>query len=127
MTHPEPNLEPLAEDAIPAEVQLIVDVLDDKRAVDITVLDLSPLSATLDYFVIATGESSLQLQALEDAVRERMKEAGYQPRGVESPSQRWVLLDYGSVVTHLMSSDAREFFDLESLWADARPVDVTPG
>lgn len=111
---------------VPEEVQLIVDALDDKRARDIVVLDLTRVSASLDYFVVATGESSLQLRALEDGVRERLKAGGYQPRGVEGPSERWVLLDYGGVVAHLMSPEARRFYDIEGLWADARRVQVAP-
>ena len=62
----------------------------------------------------------------EDAVRERMKEHGRMPRGIEAPSSRWVLMDYGGVVVHLMSPEAREFYDLEGLWADADVLDVEP-
>lgn len=115
-----------ARDAVHEDVQRIVDALDDKRATDIVVLDLHEVSDTLDWFVVASGESSLQLKALEDAVRERMKESGRLPRGVEGPSLRWVLLDYGSVVVHVMSPEARAFYDLEGLWADAERVAVVP-
>lgn len=108
------------------EIQLIVDALDDKRAKDVRVLDLAPLTASVEAFVIATGESIPQIKALEDAVRAEMKAAGHMPRGVESPSTRWVLLDFGSVVVHVMSEEAREFYDLEGLWADAEPIEVTP-
>lgn len=108
------------------ELQWIVDALDDKRAKDVRVLDLQPLTASLDCFVIATAESQPQIQALEDAVKERMKDHGRLPRHVEAPSSRWVLLDYGGVVVHLMSPEAREFYDLEGLWADAEALDVTP-
>ncbi len=107
-------------------VQWIVDALDDKRAEDVRVLDLSELTASLDCFVIATATSQPQLQALEDAVKERMKEHGQRPRGIEAPSTRWVLLDYGGIVVHIMSPEAREFYDLEGLWADAKALDVQP-
>ena len=111
---------------VPSEVQLVVDALDDKRAVDIAVLDLRSASETLDWFIVASGESSLQLKAMEDSVRETMKAAGHLPKGVEGPSARWVLIDYGSVVVHVMSPEAREFYDLEGLWADAERVPVQP-
>ena len=107
-------------------MQLIVDALDDRRAKDITVLDLRNASETLDYFVVATGESSVQLKALEDRVRERLKEAGYPPKAVEGPSTRWILIDYGFIIVHVMSPEAREFYDLEGLWADAEELEVTP-
>ncbi len=108
------------------QVQLIVDTLDDRRAKDISVLDLSGVSESLDYFVIATGESALQLRALEESVRERLKSEGFQVRAIEGPSDRWILLDYGAIILHVMSREAREFYDLEGLWADASPLDVTP-
>lgn len=112
---------------VPEQVQLIVDALDDRRAVDIVVLDLTTVSDTLEYFIIATGESSLQLKAMEDSVREKLKAHGFLPKGVEGPSNRWVLIDYGPVVAHLLSPDAREFYDLEGLWADAERLEVVPG
>lgn len=111
---------------VPEEVQLIVDALDDKRAKDIVVMDLTGVSSTLDYFIIATGESSLQLSAIEDGVKEKLKAAGYLPKGIEGPSNRWTLIDYGHVVVHIMSPEAREFYDLEGLWADAERLEVTP-
>ena len=107
-------------------VQHIVNTLDDRRAKDITVLDLKDVSESLDYFIVATGESTLQLKALEDSVRENLKALGEIPRGVEGPSDRWILLDYAAVIVHLMSREARSFYDLEGLWADARQVEVTP-
>ncbi|CAN5793316.1 ribosome silencing factor [soil metagenome] len=110
----------------PQELQLIVDALDDKRAKNVTVLDLSSVSETLSYFVIATAESTLQIKALEDGVKERLKTNGFTPKSVEGPSNRWILMDYAYIVVHLMSVDAREFYDLEGLWADAARLELTP-
>src|SRR5690625_7550451 len=107
-------------------VQLIVNTIDDRRGRDITVLDLSEVSDSLDYFILATGDSTPQLRALEESVREKLKEHGELPRGVEGPSDRWILIDYGTIVVHLMSRDARTFYDLEGLWAEAEKLDVTP-
>ncbi len=107
-------------------MQLIVDALDDRRAKDITVLNLRDVSETLDFFIVATGESSVQLRAMEERVRERLKETGIHPKGVEGPSTRWTLIDYGFIVVHVMSPEAREFYDLEGLWADADMLTVTP-
>ena len=111
--------------SVPQEVQAIVDALDDKKAREITVLDLQDVSETLDYFIIATGDSSVQLNALEDSVREKLK-GQLTLKGVEGPSARWLLVDYGYIVIHLMSQDARSFYDLEGLWADAKQLEVTP-
>ncbi len=111
---------------VPSEIQTIVNALDDRRAKDVVVLDLSTVSATLDYFIVASGESNLQIKAMESSVRDALKEEDVVFKGVEGPSERWVLLDYGDIVIHLMSPDARDFYDLEGLWADAEQVDVTP-
>lgn len=107
-------------------MQTIIDALDDRRAKDIVVLDLSDVSATLDYFIVASGESALQIKAMETSVREQLKGEDVVFKGVEGPSERWVLLDYGDIIIHLMSPDAREFYDLEGLWADADRLDVSP-
>lgn len=61
---------------------------------------------------------------MEDEVRYTLKDQGILPRGVEGPSERWVLIDYGDIVVHIMSPDAREFYDLEGLWADAKQLDI---
>jgi ribosome-associated protein len=116
----------LTDSKFPLEVQLIVDALDDRRAKDIVVMDLREVSDSLDYFILATGESQPQLKALEDSVRQKLKDTGTLPRGVEGPSNRWILLDYGNVVAHIMSAEARSFYDLEGLWADAQRLEIVP-
>ncbi len=110
---------------IPQEVQKMVDALDDKKAREISVLDLQEVSETLDYFIIATGDSGVQLKALEDSVREKLKGL-VTLKSVEGPLARWLLMDYGYIVIHLMSPDARSFYDLEGLWADASRLEVRP-
>ncbi len=116
----------VTETGIPQEVQRVVDALDDKRAKNIVVLDLRASSETLNYFIVATGESALQLKAMEEGVKEALKEMGVMPKGVEGPSTRWTLMDYGFVIVHIMSPEARDFYDLEGLWADAARLEVTP-
>jgi ribosome-associated protein len=120
-----PPSQSLSDLNVPSAIQLIVDALDDKRALDVAVLYLEPVSETLDWFVVATGEGSLQLRAMEDEIRDRLKSAKVPIRAVEGPSSRWVLMDYGSFVVHLMSPEAREFYDLEGLWADAPRVELS--
>ena len=118
--------QPLNAEPTPQEVQIIVNALDDKRAQDIVVMDLSTASETLDYFIVASGESGLQLKAMEDGVKEELKGAGRMPKAIEGPSGRWVLMDYGEIVVHIMSPEAREFYDLEGLWADAERLHIDP-
>ena len=93
---------------------------------NIKVLDLKSISETLEYFIVATGESSLQLKAMQDNVKDDLKSVGVLPKGIEGPSERWVLMDYGDTVVHLMNAEAREFYDIEGLWADAEVLPVKP-
>lgn len=104
-----------------ALVGRIKEVLSEKKAEDVVALDLTKISDTLDYFVIATAQSTPHLQALEGHLEERLRELSLRSRPVER-SPRWVVLDYGEVVVHLMSREARAFYDLEGFWADAERI-----
>lgn len=105
-----------------AQIQIIKDALEDKKASNVVALDLTEVSTTLDYFVIATATSQPQLQALERNALEKMREAGVRAASVEGPSPRWVLLNFGAIIVHLMTPETREFYDLEGLWADAKKI-----
>ena len=92
----------------------------DKKAEDVTVLDVRGLTSYADFFIILTAESDRQASAVADHVEQTMKEKGVTKVGVEGyETGRWILVDYGDVVAHVMSREAREFYDLEGLWADA--------
>ena len=102
----------------------IVDAARERRAEDVTVLDLTDVSSTLEYFVICTATAGLQLNAVQENIREKAQEAGLPRPSVEGPSERWLLLAFGgSIVVHIMTKDAREYYDLEGLWSDARVLD----
>lgn len=95
----------------------------DKKAEDVVVLDVRGLAAYADYFVVASGTSDRQVTAIADAVEEKMKKAGYRTIGVEGYTRgHWVLLDFGDVVVHVFYDEARAFYDIEGLWADAARV-----
>ncbi len=98
-----------------------MDVVEDKKAEDIVLLDLRPDAIIADFFVICNGNSDRQLRALSDFVRESMKEEyGKLPFSVEGAADSgWVLMDYGDVVVHLFIKDKRRYYDLEGLWRDA--------
>lgn len=101
----------------------IAAALDSKKAQDIKVLKVHDLTVLADYFVIASGSSTTQVGALYDEVEFRLGEAGIQPLRTEGAASRsWILLDYGSVVVHIFYPEAREFYALERLWADAEEV-----
>ncbi|GAA6759041.1 ribosome silencing factor [Thermus oshimai] len=100
-------------------MQQVKDLLLEKKAENVVALDLRAVSQSLDYFVLATATSTPHLQALERHLVEKLEEEHLRPRPTEGQSPRWVVLDYGEVVVHLMTREAREFYDLEGFWADA--------
>ena len=111
----------------PNEMALtIAKALDSKKGIDIKVLETAELTTLADYFVICTATSTTQVKALSDACEKVMKDAGEPPHHVEGHrGGTWVLLDFSAVVVHIFMEEAREFYGLERLWSDARPVDLS--
>jgi len=96
----------------------IVDEVEDRKAEDITLLDLRPDAIIADFFVVCTGDNERHIKALGDHVREHVKQQ-YQkvPFSMEGTAESgWILLDYGDVVVHIFSDQQREYYDLEGLW-----------
>ncbi|GAA5514272.1 ribosomal silencing factor RsfS [Deinococcus carri] len=108
-------------DPIQNQLRAIVDAARERRAEDIVVLDLTDVSSTLEYFVICTATAGLQLNAVQENIREKAQAAGLPRPTVEGPSERWLLLAFGGgIVVHIMTKEAREYYDLEGLWSDAQ-------
>ena len=106
-------------------VLLCVNALLQKKARDLTILNVIAVSSFTDYFVICSGGSVRQVQALADAVRENMKKTGITPLGVEGEAiGKWVLIDYADVIVHIFYEPIREFYNLEQLWSDVPRMDV---
>ncbi|MCI0580351.1 MAG: ribosome silencing factor [Chloroflexi bacterium] len=103
---------------------LLVDTVLDKKGGDIILLDIRDKALFTDFFLICTGESGRQLQALADGIAEdAKKKATTLPWGVEGDAEGgWILMDYGDVIVHLFSPDKRTFYNLEELWGDAHVV-----
>ena len=107
-------------------VGVAVKALDSKKGKDIRVLHTGDQTTLADYFIICNGTSNTQVKALADAVEEAMSKNGEEPHHVEGHrGGQWTLLDYSSVVIHVFTEEAREFYSLERLWSDAAPVDVS--
>jgi len=97
---------------------LAISALEDRKGVDIKVLDVHDKSSVTDVMVVCTGTSNRQVRALADGVVEKAKENGIQPLGVEGDkNNEWVLVDLGDVVVHVMQAETREFYNLEKLWS----------
>ena len=98
---------------------------EDKQARNLRVLDLREITSFADYFVIATGTNTRQIQAIADEVHHRLKKLGEMPASIEGyDNAEWVLMDYGDYLVHIFSEKARLYYDLERLWRDAKTIPV---
>ena len=118
-------------DSLRPEIRLAIEAVQNKQAAGVILLDLAALSAFTDYFLICSGFSSRQVQAISDEVEETLGRQGifFRHREGYDPGE-WVLLDYGGFVVHIFNERARHYYDLERLWRAARRTDfpdVEPG
>ena len=103
----------------------VTKALDDKKGLDIKLLKIDQVSSLADYFIICTGTSSTHVKTLCDYAEFTLEQLGEPMLGREGHrGNSWELLDYGSVVVHVFTEEAREFYSLERLWADAEQVDI---
>lgn len=104
--------------------RIAYDALEEKKGTDIKIIDISQVSVIADYFIIATGGSMNQVNALVDEVEEQMHKHGFSMKqregGGHSP---WVLLDYSDIIVHVFDKENRSFYNLEHVWSDGRTVD----
>lgn len=103
----------------------IVKILDNKKAMDIDLIQTQELTIVSDYFVIANGTSNTHVRALADEVEEEMSKLGIEPDHIEGRATGWILLDYGCVLVHVFDPQSREYYNLERLWGDAAKVDIS--
>lgn len=105
------------------KVREAVSAADDRKAVDLKVLYLEKVTDFTDYFMICSGTSERQVQAIADAVQEKLRENKARPLHVEGYNRgQWVLLDYGDLVVHVFQEEPRRYYALERLWGDAPDV-----
>ena len=101
-----------------------VKALDEKKAIDICAFEISKLSSISDFIVCATATSSTHIRALADNVEKRLTEQGTEPHHTEGKATGWFLLDYTDFLVNIFTKDAREFYNLEKLWADGEELDL---
>ena len=103
--------------------RLAYQALDEKKAADISIIDIGEISELAEYFIIASGTNRNQVQALADNVEEQLGKAGYEVRQTEGyRSANWVLMDYGDIIVHVFDSENRLFYDLERIWSDGKTI-----
>ena len=103
--------------------RLVIDALEDKKAEDIKVIDISQLTVIADYFIIAGGSNRNQIQALSDNVAEKLGRAGHPLKQMEGyDTANWILMDFGDVIVHVFDKENRLLYDLERIWRDGRQI-----
>lgn len=113
-------------DELDENVQLAILCASEKKALNLVALDLREVASFAEFFILASGANQRQVQAIADEINEQLKkQLGSRPVRIEGyNAAEWVLLDYGDFIVHIFDKDAREFYDLERLWRDAKKVDL---
>ena len=105
--------------------RMAIHALEDKKAEDICVIDISEVSVIADYFIIASGSNRNQVQTLCDNVQETLGRAGYPERQTEGyQTANWILLDFGDLIVHIFDRENRHLYDLERIWRDGRQMEI---
>lgn len=100
------------------------EALNEKKAVDLFATKISELTVLTDYFLIANGTSTTHVRSLAEEVEDKLSKAGVEPKSIEGRATGWILLDYGCVVVHVFTKEARDTYSLERLWVDGEQVDL---
>lgn len=112
---------------LPAQVERAVRAAEDKKAVDLAVLDLRKAAGFTDYFVIASGTNQRQVRAIADSVMESLQADGVKPAHIEGYDRaEWILLDFFDFIVHVFAPETRMFYGLERLWGSAERVELSP-
>ena len=113
---------------LPAQIDLAINAAEDKKAVDLIVLDLRKAAGFTDFFVIASGTNTRQVRAIADAVMESLAADGAKPAHVEGYDRsEWILIDYFDFIVHVFAPETRVFYGLERLWGNAERIEVAAG
>ncbi len=106
-------------------LKIALKAVDDKKASDLVVLDISGIASFANYFLLCSGESSRQIQAIADEVEHKLRACGLRPNHIEGyQNAEWILMDYIDLVVHIFSKRARAYYDLERLWRDGKRLDA---
>lgn len=106
--------------------KLALEALEDKKAEDIRIIDISEVSVLADYFIIASGSNPSQLQAMTDNVEEKLGRAGHPVKQVEGyDSANWILMDFGDIIVHVFDKENRLLYNLERIWRDGKTIEKT--
>lgn len=104
--------------------RIAISGLEDKKAQDIKIIDISEVSVMADYFIIASGSNRNQVQALADNVEEKLHKENINPRQIEGyQTANWILMDFNDIIVHIFNEEDRLFYNLEKIWMDGKIID----
>lgn len=106
-------------------LSVAANILNDKKALDLSAIKVDDLTVLTEYFLMATATSSTHVRALADEVEVKLSEVGVNPHHIEGKTTGWILLDYGNVIIHVFNKEARVFYDLDKMWNDGTQIDLT--
>ncbi len=105
-------------------LKIAANALNEKKAKQMSALEIADITLLCEYFLICTATSSTQVRALCEEVEAKLEEQGIRPHHIEGRSTGWVVLDYGSVIVHIFTPTDREFYGLDRMWSDGKPIDL---
>lgn len=106
-------------------VKTVYDALEDKKGINITIIDISKISILADYFIIAGGNNENQVKAMADNVLDEFAKEKISPKHIEGYNNaNWILMDFSDVIVHIFNEDDRLFYDLERIWRDGKVIDI---
>ena len=106
-------------------LSIALNALNDKKAMDLAAIKVGDLTIVAEIFVLASATSTTHVRTLADEVEAKLTEIGVEPHHIEGKATGWILLDYGDMVVHVFSREAREFYNLDKMWSDGEIIDVT--
>lgn len=106
-------------------LSVAANTLNDKKARDLSAFEVGGLTILSDYILIATANSSTHVRSLADEVEEKLTEHGIEPHHVEGRATGWILLDYNEVIIHIFDKTSREFYGLDRIWSDGKPINLS--
>lgn len=102
-----------------------LNALNEKKAMDLAAIRVGDLTIVAEYFILATATSNTHVKTLADEVEVKLSKMGVEPHHIEGRATGWILLDYGDIVVHVFSREAREFYNLDKMWSDGEVIDLS--
>lgn len=105
--------------------KIAYECIDEKKGIDIKIIDISKISVIADYFIIAGGSNLRQIESIADNIEEKLGRMGIEARSIEGKAgSNWILMDYNDIIVHIFNQEERLFYDLERIWGDGQTIEI---